>query len=51
MIAGAKFWNDRNRYYIQSNNPTEEILRKRSDGAWLVSCGSSPRPWGCFQIA
>jgi hypothetical protein len=39
MITGAQFWNDRSRYYVQHNNPTEEILRKRSDGNWLVSCG------------
>jgi hypothetical protein len=32
MIKGVKFWNDRDRYYTQTNNPTEEILRKRSDG-------------------
>lgn len=24
---------------MQTNNPTEEILRKRSDGEWLLSCG------------
>ncbi len=41
MIYGVKFWNDKDCYYVQSNNPTEEILRKRSDGAWLVSCGPS----------
>lgn len=40
-IKGARFWNDRNHYYTQTNNPTEEILRKRSDGNWLVSCGPS----------
>ena len=41
MIKGVKFWNDRNCYYTQTNNPTEEMLRKRSDGGWLVSCGPS----------
>lgn len=41
MIHGAKHWNDLSRYYVQTNNPTEEILRKRSDGNWLVSCGPS----------
>jgi hypothetical protein len=40
-IKGARFWNDRDHYYTQTNNPTEEILRKRSDGNWLVSCGPS----------
>jgi len=28
MIVGAKYWYDKNKYYIQTNNPTEEILRK-----------------------
>ena len=41
MIKGVQFWNDRACYFVQSNNPTEEILRKRSDGIWLVSCGPS----------
>jgi hypothetical protein len=41
MIQGVKFWNERDCYYTQMNNPTEEILRKRSDGNWLVSCGPS----------
>jgi hypothetical protein len=41
MIKGVKFWNDKDCYYTQTNNPTEEILRKRSDGNWLVSCGPS----------
>lgn len=41
MIKGVKFWSDRDCYFVQTNNPTEEILRKRSDGIWLVSCGPS----------
>jgi hypothetical protein len=41
MVKGVQFWNDRGCYYTQTNNPTEEILRKRSDGGWLVSCGPS----------
>jgi hypothetical protein len=41
MVKGVQFWNDRDCYYTQTNNPTEEILRKRSDGNWLVSCGPS----------
>jgi len=39
MIVGAKYWNDRDRYFIQTNNPTEEILRKAGVKSWLVSCG------------
>ena len=49
MIIGAKYWNDRKRYYVQTNNPTEEILRKRSDGGWLVSCGPSAGV-GCLSV-
>jgi hypothetical protein len=41
MIKGVKFWNGRDCYYTQTNNPTEEILRKRPDRDWLVSCGPS----------
>ena len=41
MIKGVKFWSDRDCYFVQPNKPTEEILRKRSDGVWLVSCGPS----------
>jgi hypothetical protein len=41
MIKGTQFWHDKEFYYTQTNNPTEEILRKRSDGGWLVSCGPS----------
>lgn len=28
MIVGAKYWYDKDKWYIQTNNPTEEILRK-----------------------
>jgi hypothetical protein len=41
MVKGVRFWNEKDCYYTQTNNPTEEILRKRSDGGWLVSCGPS----------
>jgi len=41
MIKGVKFWSYRDCYFVQTNNPTEEILRKSSDGVWLVSCGPS----------
>ena len=47
MIRGVKFWNEREFYYTQVNNPTEEVLRKRSDGGWLVSCGPSAAT-GCI---
>lgn len=39
MIHGARFWNDRDHYYIQANNPSEELLRKREEASWLESCG------------
>jgi hypothetical protein len=38
-IAGARFWNDRSRFYTQVNNPTEEQLRKAGVGSWLETCG------------
>jgi len=41
MIVGAKYWNDRSRYYVQTNNPTEEILRKEDGAGYLESCGGS----------
>jgi len=39
MIRGVKHWDSRDHYYVQTNNPTEEVLRKRKNGNWLVSCG------------
>ncbi len=39
MIKGAKFWDDPNRFYSQSNNPTENLLRKRDSASALESCG------------
>ncbi len=39
MITGAKFWNDSDRFYSQSNNPTENLLRKRNSLSALESCG------------
>lgn len=39
MILGAAHYDDRTRYSIQTNNPTEQILRKRREANWLESCG------------
>lgn len=39
MIYGAQYWNDKNKYYIQNNNPTEELLDKVEGESWLQSCG------------
>lgn len=39
MIRGAPHWNDRNYYYVQTNNPTETILKKIRFDDWLESCG------------
>jgi hypothetical protein len=39
MIKGVKLWNSRECYYSQTNNPTEQMMRKRSDTTWLISCG------------
>ena len=36
MRDGAK---DRDNYYTQTNNPTEQILKKYKGGGYLVSCG------------
>ncbi len=41
MIKGPPFWNDRSRYYVQTNNPTEQILKKEGIKGWLESCGST----------
>lgn len=38
-MIGLKNWNNPNTYYSQVNNPTEEILRKKSKTEWLESCG------------
>ena len=39
MIYGAKYWDDRSRFSIQTNNPTEEQLRKAGVDGWLETCG------------
>jgi hypothetical protein len=39
MIVGTKNWDNRNCYYVQTNNPTDEYLRKTMASGWLVSCG------------
>lgn len=39
MIHGPRYWNDRERYYTQVNNPTEEQLRKAGVSGWLETCG------------
>jgi len=39
MIRGAPHWADRSRYYTQTNNPTEEQIRKSGARSWLETCG------------
>lgn len=42
MIKGATFWDDREKYFVQTNNPTEEMLRKsliEKRTGYLESCG------------
>lgn len=41
MISGAGYWDDRDRYYSQENNPTEAFLKATIDSRffWLESCG------------
>lgn len=38
---GTKFWNDREHYYTQENNPTEEYNRLVGLGHVLETCGPS----------
>lgn len=39
MIHGALKWDDRNTFYTQDNNPTEEQLRKHGIKSYLETCG------------
>lgn len=39
MIKGARFWNERLCYHVQTNNPTEQYLKKLGVAAWLQTCG------------
>jgi hypothetical protein len=39
MIKGIKHWNNRDRYYTQTNNGTENILRKSGMQSYLETCG------------
>ena len=39
MIRGALFWEMRTLYSVQTNNPTEAMLKKRREASWLESCG------------
>jgi len=39
MVVGLVRWDDPNTYYSQTNNPTEEILRKEDGEGFLVACG------------
>ena len=46
MIYGAKYWNDPDAWYTQTNNPTEEMLRKIFKEnklliSFLESCGGT----------
>jgi hypothetical protein len=41
MIKGIKNWKNKNYYYVQTNNPTEESLRKKGVKYWLESCGNT----------
>jgi hypothetical protein len=50
MIVGAKHWNDRDCYHIQTNNPTEEQLRKAELEHFLETCGGSAGVNCCCAI-
>lgn len=39
MISGASRWNDRDTFFQQTNNPSEELLRKTGAVGWLETCG------------
>lgn len=41
MIVGLKNWDDINTYYIQNNNPQEELLRKTNESDYLEFCGAT----------
>ena len=41
MITGVRFWDNREHMFVQSNNPTEEQLRKHGVGSWLETCGAT----------
>ena len=41
MITGAVYWNDPNKWYVQTNNPSEELLRKINKKDFLETCGPS----------
>jgi len=40
-MIGAPFGNDRNKFYVQTNNPTEILLKKVGPRGWLESCGAT----------
>lgn len=46
MVAGLKLWLDKNTYYIQTNNPTEEILKKEDGNGFLETCGPTSATTG-----
>jgi hypothetical protein len=50
MIDGAKYWNDRTCYHVQTNNPTEEQLRKAKLASFLETCGGSAAANCCCAI-
>jgi len=39
MIKGAKFWSDRSKYYIQTNNSLENLMKKKYKTGYLETCG------------
>jgi hypothetical protein len=41
MINGAAFWDDRSRYYTQTNNSVERMLQRYDARASVVTCGPS----------
>ena len=39
MIRGAQYWSDRTRYFIQTNNALEAVLKQYAAEEYLVACG------------
>lgn len=50
MIIGCKYWDDRDRFYTQENNSTEELLKKLGFKNYLETCGSSMVTNCCMSI-
>jgi len=39
VIVGTRYWDDRDRYHVQTNNAIEALLRVAGGTHWLETCG------------